>query len=123
MDYLNTCQWKPSLKLMLPLSGQLLNYKSNLGSLGLSVLGEFLGFLWRNFQCVDLIREYIYKFYSGQNYFERKQTVGELCDRINIGWTSCTLCCEVNTGNKRILIQQKIETLDLFYKQFISRVH
>ena len=35
--------------------------------------------------------------------------MGELCDRINIGWTCCTLCCEVNTENKRILIQQKIE--------------
>ena len=63
-----------------------------------------------------------YKFCSGQNYFERKQTVGELCDRINIGWTCCTLCCEVNTENKRILIQQKIETLGLFYKQFILKV-
>ena len=60
---------------------------------------------------------------SGQNCFERKQTVGELCDRIETEWTSSILYCEVNTWNKRILIQQKIETLDLFYKQFISKVH
>ena len=46
-------------------------------------------------------------FYSGQNYFERKQTMGELCDRIELGWTCCITCCEVNTGNKRTLVQQK----------------
>ena len=45
--------------------------------------------------------------------------MGELCDRIEIGWTCCVLCCEVNTGNKRTLAQQKTKTLDLFYKQFI----
>ena len=61
----------------------------------------------------------MYKFYTRQNYFERKQTVGELCDRIEIGWTCCIICFEVNTGNKRTLVQQKTETLDLFYKQFI----
>ena len=61
----------------------------------------------------------MYKFYTGQNYFERKQTVGELCDRIEKGWTCCIICCEVNTGNKRTLVQQKTETLDLFHKQFI----
>ena len=60
-----------------------------------------------------------YKFYSGQNYFERKQTVGDLCDRIEIGWTCYITYCEGNTGNKRTLVQQKTETLDLFYKQFI----
>ena len=67
--------------------------------------------------------EKIYKFYFGQNYFERKQTVGELCVRKDIGWTCCNICCEVNPENKRILIQQKIETLNLFYKQFILKVH
>ena len=45
--------------------------------------------------------------------------LGELCNKIEIGWTCCITCCEVNTGNKRTLIQQKTETLDLFYKQFI----
>ena len=49
--------------------------------------------------------------------------MGELCVRIDIGWTCCNICCEVNTGNKRILIQQKIETLDLFCKQFIWNEH
>ena len=44
---------------------------------------------------------------------------GELCDQIEIGWTCCITCCEVNIGNKRTLVQQKTETLDLFYKQFI----
>ena len=40
----------------------------------------------------------LYKFYSGQNCFERKQIVGELCDSIEAGWTCCIMCCEVNTG-------------------------
>ena len=53
-----------------------------------------------------------------QNYLGRKYTVGELCDRIAIGWTCCATCCEVNTGNKRTLVQQKKETLDLFYSLF-----
>ena len=42
--------------------------------------------------------------------------MGELCDRIEIGWACYATCCEVNTGNKRTLVQQKTETLDLFYK-------
>ena len=48
--------------------------------------------------------------------------MGELYDRIEIGWTCCILCCEVNTGNKRILIQQKLETLDLFANS-LFRMH
>ena len=60
--------------------------------------------------------------YSGKNYFERKQTGGELCNRIETGWTCCIACCEVNIGNKRTLVQQKIETLDLFYKQIIEKI-
>ena len=62
---------------------------------------------WISFGSVDLLRKdiYIYIFYIGQNYFVRKQTVGELCDRIGIGWTCCITCCEVNTGNKRTLVQ------------------
>ena len=44
--------------------------------------------------------------------------MGELYARLYIGWTCCIISCEVNTGNKRILIQQKIETLALFYSLF-----
>ena len=40
--------------------------------------------------------------------------MGELCDRIEIGWTCCILCCEVNTGNKRSLIQQRQKLLTCF---------
>ena len=44
--------------------------------------------------------------------------MGQLCDRIETGWTCCITCSEVNIGNKRTLVQQKTETRDLFYKQF-----
>ena len=40
--------------------------------------------------------------------------MGELCDRIEIGWTCCITYCEVNTRNKRTLVQQKTGTLELF---------
>ena len=49
--------------------------------------------------------------------------MGELCDRIEIGWTCCITCCAVNTGNKRTLVQQKTETLDLFYSLFLKYIN
>ena len=44
--------------------------------------------------------------------------MGELCDRIEMGWTCCIACCEVNTGNKRSLVQQKTETRDYFQNRY-----
>ena len=69
----------------------------------------------RNFRSVDLMRKGIQILLL----FKGKQTVGELCDKIELGWTCCVTCCEVNTGNKRTLVQQNTETHDLLYKQFI----
>ena len=73
-----------------------------------------MALLWRNLRSV----EKRHKLHTGQNYYERKQIFGGLCDRIEIGWT-CITCCEVNIRNKRTLVPQETETLDLVYKQFI----
>ena len=74
---------------MLPLSGQLLNYKSHSEKLGSQII-ERLEILeretsWAFFgETLDLLTycEKTHKFYSGQNYFVRKQTVEKLCDKI-----------------------------------------
>ena len=69
---------------MLPLSGQLLNYESYLESLGLSVLGEFLGLLWRNFRSVG------------------KRDTNSTLDKIilegNKLWKSCVIEIEIICG-------------------------
>ena len=48
--------------------------------------------------------------------------MGKRCDRKEIGWTCCVTCCEVNTGNKRTLVQQMTETLDLnsLFRKYIN---
>ena len=107
----------PSLKSMLPHSGQMLYYEYCLESLGLSILDQSWAFFG---ETLDLLRKDIQILISTLKItLKEKQTVGELCDRTEIGWTCCIICCELNTGNKRTLVQQKTETLDLFYKQFI----